>query len=112
MSAGGELFPLSRIWYILSNMNTALQYRYIESKPGVVGGEPVIKGTRVSVRTIVLAWRRGVAPEEMPEHYPTVRLAEVFEALSYYSDNQEEINRYIELNHIPRELLHESVRNQ
>lgn len=112
MNAAVELFLPTKICYILFCMNTALKYRYIESKPGVVGGEPVIKGTRVSVRTIVLAWRRGIAPEEMPEHYPTVRLAQVFEALSYYSDNQEEINRYIEINHIPRELLHESVRNQ
>ncbi len=91
-------------------MDTTVAYRYIESKPGG-SGEPVIKGTRVSVRTIVLAWRRGIPPEEIPEHYPTVRLAEVFEALSYYSDNREEINRYIEQNHIPKELIHPLVRN-
>ncbi len=92
-------------------MDTTVAYRYIESKPGVVGGEPVITGTRVSVRTIVLAWRRGMAPEEMPDHYPTVTLAEVFEALSYYSDNKDEINGYIERNHIPKELLHPLVRD-
>ena len=83
-------------------MDTTVAYRYIESKPGVVGGEPVIKGTRISVRTIVLAWRRGLAPEEMP--------AQVFDALSYYSDNQAEINGYIERNHIPKERLHPLVR--
>lgn len=92
-------------------MDTTIAYRYIESKPGVVGGEPVIKGTRVSVRTIVLAWRRGLPPEEMPEHYPTVTLAQVFDALSYYSDNQAEINGYIERNRIPKELLHPLVRD-
>ncbi|MGH9945615.1 MAG: DUF433 domain-containing protein [Pyrinomonadaceae bacterium] len=92
-------------------MDTTVAYRYIESKPGVVGGEPVIKGTRVSVRTIVLAWRRGILPEEMPLHYPTVTVAEVFEALSYYSDNQAEINGYIERNHIPKELIHPLVRD-
>ncbi|MBX3296259.1 MAG: DUF433 domain-containing protein [Acidobacteria bacterium] len=91
-------------------MNTSVQYRYIESKPGVVGGEPVISGTRVSVRAIVQAWRRGVAPEEMPEHYPNITLAQVFEALSYYSDNQEEINSYIERNRIPPEIVHPLVR--
>ncbi len=92
-------------------MNTSVQYRYIESKPGVVGGEPVIIGTRVSVRAIVLAWRRGVALEEMTEHYPHITLAQIFEALSYYSDNQEEINGYIERNRIPPELIHPLVRD-
>lgn len=52
-----------------------------------------------------------MAPEEMPEHYPTVTLAEVFEALSYYSDHQDEINGYIERNHIPKELIHPLVRD-
>ena len=90
-------------------MDTTVQYRYIESKPGIVGGEPVIKGTRVPVRTIVLAWRRGVPPEEIPGHYPHITLAQVFEALSYYSDNQGEINTYIEKNHIPKDLIHPTV---
>lgn len=92
-------------------MSTIAGYRYIEKKPGVQGGEPVIKGTRVPVRTIVLAWRRGMPPEEMPDRYPTVRLAEVFEALSYYSDHQDEINALIEKHHIPKELIHPLVRD-
>lgn len=50
-------------------------------------------------------------PEEILIGYPSLTLAQVFEALSYYSDNQDEINRYIELNHVPKELIHPSVRN-
>ncbi len=92
-------------------MNTTVQYRYITSVPGVQGGEPVISGTRIPVRTIVLAWRRGVSPEEIPSHYPHITLAEVFEALSYYSDNQEEINGYIEKHYIPKDLIDRSYRN-
>ena len=92
-------------------METTVGYRYITSVPGVQGGEPIIKGTRVPVRTIVLAWRRGMAPEEMPSHYPTIRLAEVFDALSYYADHQEEINRHIERHHIRNDEVHPLVRN-
>ncbi len=92
-------------------MDNTFAYRYIESKPGVVDGEPVIKGTRVSVRTIVLNWRRGIPPEEIPNSFPHITLAQVFDALSYYSDNQEEINGYIEQNYIPKKLLHPLVRD-
>lgn len=91
-------------------MPVSVQYRYIESVPEILSGEPVIKGTRVPVRTIVLAWRRGVAPEEIPEHYPHITLAQVFEALSYYSDNQDQINEYIQKNHVPPELIGQHLR--
>ena len=92
-------------------MNTAVQYRYITSDKEILSGEPIIKGTRTPVRTIVEMWRRGVAPEEIPVGLPHLTLAQVFEALSYYSDNQAEINEYIEKNHIPKELIHPLVRN-
>lgn len=85
-------------------MDTNVAYRYITSVPNVQGGEPIIKGTRIPVRSIVLAWRRGVAPEEIPAMYSSIKLAEVFDALSYYSDNQDEINDYIAKHHIPAEL--------
>ena len=62
------------------------------------------------MRTIVLTWRRGVPPEQIPIGLPHLTVAEVFEALSYYSDNQDEINDYIERNHIPNELLHHAVK--
>ncbi len=85
-------------------METAVAYRYITRKEK--SGEPIIKGTRTSVRTIVETWRRGVPPEEIPIGLPHLTLAEVFEALSYYSDNQAEIDDYIERNRIPEELLY------
>jgi uncharacterized protein (DUF433 family) len=33
----------------------------------------------------------GLAPEEIPVHLPHLTLAQVFDALSYFSDHQEEI---------------------
>jgi hypothetical protein len=33
-------------------------------------------------------------------------MSQVFDALSYYSDNQDEINGYIERNRVPDHLLH------
>jgi uncharacterized protein (DUF433 family) len=92
-------------------METTVAYRYITTNKEILSGEPIIKGTRTPVRSIVETWRRGVAPEEIPEGLPHLTLAQVFEALSYYSDNQEEINGYIEKNRVPKELMHPLVRN-
>ncbi|MGI8787223.1 MAG: DUF433 domain-containing protein [Pyrinomonadaceae bacterium] len=90
-------------------METTIAYRYITKKE--TSGEPIIKGTRTAVRVIVETWRRGIPPEEISVGLPHLTLAEVFEALSYYSDNQDEINEYIEKNRVPKELLHPLVRN-
>ena len=72
---------------------------------GILGGEPVIEGTRTPVRAIVELWRQGVLPEETPIRLPHLRLSQVFAALSYYSDHQDEINKYIEQNRIPHDKI-------
>jgi uncharacterized protein (DUF433 family) len=84
---------------------------HIVREDGILGGEPVIKGTRVPVRAIVEMWRMGVLPEEIPSRLPHLTLAQVFGALSYFSDHQAEIMRYIERNRTPKELLHPLVRD-
>lgn len=84
--------------------------RYVTRNSEIVGGEPIITGTRTSVRAIVGLWRMSIMPEEILNHLPHLTLAQVFDALSFYLDNQAEINEYIEKNQVPDELVHPSVR--
>ena len=84
--------------------------RYVASNPEILKGEPIILGTRTSVRAIVGLWRLGIMPEEILSHLPHLTLAQVFDALSFYLDHQPEINDYIERNQVPHELVHPSVR--
>lgn len=88
-------------------MNTAVAYRYITRKEKT--GEPIIKGTNTSVRTIVEKWRIGYTPEDLVRGLPHLTLAQVFEAMSYYYDNQAEVDGFIERNRIPDELIHPLV---
>lgn len=84
--------------------------RYITRNPEILSGEPTIIGTRTSVRSIVGLWQLGTLPEEILGHLPHLTLAQVFDALSFYLDNQAEINEYIEQNRVPDELVHPAVR--
>ena len=68
-------------------MATVLTHPYIVSDTRLLGGEPVIQGTKTTVRSIVELWRLGISPEEIPLHLPQLQLAQVFDALSYYSDH-------------------------
>ncbi|MBW4657789.1 MAG: DUF433 domain-containing protein [Drouetiella hepatica Uher 2000/2452] len=81
------------------------EHLYIVRDEQILGSEPIIKGTRTPVRAIVETWRMGIAPEEISKGLPHLTLAQIFNALSYYSDHQDEINAYIERNRIPDDLI-------
>jgi uncharacterized protein (DUF433 family) len=70
----------------------------------------IVVRARTPVRAVVELWRLGVAPEEISGHLPHLTLAQVFDALSYYADHQAEIERYIEQNQIPDDVVHPLTR--
>jgi len=71
------------------------EHPHIVRLEGIRGGEPVIKGTGISVRTIVERTRLGDRPEQIVEDYPYLTLAQVYDALSYYYEHPQEIEQYI-----------------
>lgn len=86
-------------------------HKYIVREAGILNREPVIAGTRTPVRAIVELWRMGVLPEEIPSHLPHLTMAQVFDALSYFSDYQAEIMGYIIQNRIPDGWIDPLVRD-
>lgn len=86
-------------------MEQATEHHYIVTNSQILDGEPIVAGTRTPLRAIVELWRHGIAPEAIPSHLPHLTLAQVFDALSYYSDHQAEINAHIERNRIAEELI-------
>jgi len=90
-------------------MPTGETHPYVVTNSTLLDGEPVIRGTKTPVRAMVELWRLGIPPEEIPMHLPHITLAQVFDALSYYAENQREINRYIERNRVPDHLVHPAL---
>lgn len=69
---------------------------HIAIDPKICGGSPRIEGTRITVRTIVIyILLHGQTPEELLTHYPHISLASIYDALSYYYDNRETIDKEI-----------------
>ncbi len=51
----------------------AIDYsRYITQDPKVCGGEPVVRGTRVPVRTVLASLAEGATVPEILEDFPTL----------------------------------------
>ncbi len=59
------------------------------------GGRPVIKGTRIPVRHIAELYKRGDTIDDILKDYPHLSGAAVHDAISYYLDHQDEIEREI-----------------
>jgi uncharacterized protein (DUF433 family) len=75
----------------------AISGRYVTTDPTVLQGEPIILGTEVAVRDIVVLWKSGEKPEIIPQRlFNLVTVAQVFDGLSFYADYPEEIDRWIE----------------
>lgn len=76
-------------------MESLTEIKYIVRDEQIYGGKPRIQGHRVAVHDIA-AWHwQGETPEGIARGYG-LALAQVYAALVYYYDHQEEIDRQIE----------------
>ncbi len=73
-----------------------LRHPYITRKKGGCGGKPIIVGTRIRVQDVAIECEKmGHTPDEIVRAHRHPALAQVHDALSYYFDNIEEIDRDI-----------------
>jgi len=78
----------------MARPSSKLKHPYIVSRKGYCGGSPVIEGTRFAVRSVVnYVLKQGISPEELVKEFHHLSLAQVYDALSYYYDNEAEIER-------------------
>ncbi len=64
---------------------------YIEERDGSY----YVAGTRVSLDSVVHAFRRGESPETICQNFELLRLEEVYGAIVFYLANQADIDAYL-----------------
>ncbi len=75
------------------------EHPHIVRIEGVHGGRPTIRGTGVSVQTVVEQVQLGQSPQQIVEDFDGVlTLAQVHDALSYYYEHEKEIEQDINEN--------------
>jgi uncharacterized protein (DUF433 family) len=82
----------------------ATEHPHIIRKPGTCGGAPIIRGTRITVRLIAGLWNGGDSVEEIVRSYTHLKPSWVYDAISYYLDHREDIDREIEASKIENVL--------
>lgn len=64
--------------------------QHIVRDPKVCGGEPVIKGTRVTVRTILASLAEGAKAEEILADFPTLKEEDIRAVIAFAAASAEE----------------------
>jgi len=66
--------------------------------PLLTDREGVIRvgGTRVTLDTVLAAFNNGSTPEEISWQYPSLELADIYAAITYYLRNRLEIDSYLQ----------------
>lgn len=81
-----------------------------EPVPLNTDAEGVIRvgGTRVTLDTVVAAYRKGDTPEQIAQDYPSLQVADIYAVIAYYLRHQDEVTAYLE----QRERQAEAVRRK
>lgn len=74
---------------------------YVEQQDGAYR----VAGTRVSLDSVVYAFRRGASPESIQRSFPSLTLEQIYGAITFYLAHQEEIDQYL----LDGEAAHEKL---
>lgn len=68
-----------------------MNYRsYIVRDPKICGGEPVIKGTRVTIKTILASLAEGASVKEIAEDFPSLTEQAILAIIAFAAASAEE----------------------
>jgi uncharacterized protein (DUF433 family) len=68
-----------------------MENTYVEQRDGGYW----IKKTRISLDSIVYAFKRGAAPESIKRSFPLLSLEEIYGAITFYLSHEQEIDSYL-----------------
>jgi len=55
-----------------------------------------VGGTRVTLDTVLAAFQDGSTAEEIVDHYPSLKLADVYSVIGYYLNHRQEVDEYLQ----------------
>lgn len=77
-------------------MNLPLATDPVPMVPAEGGRAIRVAGTRITLGTIVGAFKRGATPEEIAQDYSAVSLPDVYAVIAYYLRHRDEVEEYLE----------------
>ncbi|HDQ74216.1 MAG TPA: DUF433 domain-containing protein [Chloroflexi bacterium] len=88
------------------DIQTTTDHPHITCTPGICGGRPAVRGTRIPVKVLVKYHQMGYTLAEILSGHTGLTPAQLHDALSYYYDHQAEIEADIEADELTVLLDH------
>ncbi len=76
------------------------EHPHIVKSADTLGGEPRVDGTRIPVRQLLELAEHGMSAAEIVARYPSLSIAQIYDALSYAYDHPDEIKFHQERHEI------------
>ena len=87
-------------------LSIAIEPAPIQTDPhGVVR----VASTRVTLDTVVTAFREGCEPEEIAEQYSSLQLSDIYLVIGYYLRHQDEVHTYLAERQQQADLMRQEV---
>ncbi len=64
--------------------------RHITRDPKIVGGQPVFRGTRVTLRTVLASLAEGTTPEQILRAFPSLTADQIQAAIAFAAASAQE----------------------
>ncbi len=68
-----------------------------------------IAGTRVSLDSVIHSFWEGATPEEICQDFPSLSLAQVYEAIAYYLKQRDKVDAYLQAGQDSAEKLQQEL---
>ena len=76
----------------IMRMEMAMTHEYVD----VRGGSYYVVGSRVSLASVIFAFRDGASPETIRQSFPSLSLGQVYGAIAFYLNHPEESDTYLQ----------------
>jgi uncharacterized protein (DUF433 family) len=75
-------------------LQTKTEHPYVEINPKICNGSPVVAGTRVRIVDMAIEYEYlNRSPDKIINAHPHLKLEQVHDALSYYYENREAMDK-------------------
>jgi uncharacterized protein (DUF433 family) len=91
-----------------------IQLKLTQSTPLVqeTDGTVHVIDSRITLDTIVRAFKNGASAEQIQDSFPSLTLREIYSTIAYYLNNQEAVENYLMARHKEAQVVKQEIENQ
>ena len=71
-----------------------------------------VTGSRVTLDTLVAAFKKGATAEQIQDSFPSLSLRQIYGAIAYYLDHQDDVQAYIRDRQAEAKTLRQQIESQ